>query len=122
MSDYINDGSYGTEKGFPDQIQKRIDVGIGCGSGVGKRWIPLIVELDRKLNEIDPNYTIDQVKEKFGGLRFYTGAVSSEGYDLIPEAEEKSYTICEVCGEPGTCGGTGCYPTRCEKHKYCSVG
>lgn len=40
---------------------------IGCGSG----WYALIVELDEQLCALLPNYAIHQVKEKFGGLRYY---------------------------------------------------
>lgn len=42
-----------------------------------------------------------QVKEKFGGLRFYMTSGNDEIYDLIGEAEAKSYKTCEECGEPG---------------------
>ena len=113
MSKYIYDGSYGTEKTFPEHIQKRIDAGMGCGSGIGKGWLPIVVELDKQLAELDPEYKIDQIKEKFGGLRFY---VSSEPpnssmraiYDLINEAETNSYQTCEMCGAPGE----RCSPNR----------
>ena len=37
----------------------------------GKGWQEIIENLDRELAKIDPNYTIDQIKEKFGGLRYY---------------------------------------------------
>lgn len=40
---------------------------IGCDSG----WYALIVELDEQLRALLPNYAIHQVKEKFGGLRYY---------------------------------------------------
>lgn len=41
-----------------------------------------------------------QVKEKFGGLRFYIDSADDQIYDLIQEAEEKSNSICELCGKP----------------------
>ena len=43
-----------------------------------------------------------QVKEKFGGLRFYVNSATEEMYRLISEAESQSYEICEECGKPGT--------------------
>lgn len=42
---------------------------ISCASG----WYPLVIELDRKLAEIFPDYELHQVKEKFGTLRYYIG-------------------------------------------------
>ncbi len=68
-------------------------------------WTPLIKELDSKLSELDPNYTIEQVKEKFGGLRYYFYSDSENAdviydvmYDLEDEYENKSFKICEGCG------------------------
>jgi hypothetical protein len=34
-------------------------------------WYQLILDLDGKIGSIEPGYKVDQVKEKFGGLRFY---------------------------------------------------
>jgi len=39
-----------------------------------------------------------QIKEKFGGLRFYIGGAPKYIHDLISKAEADSYTICEWCG------------------------
>ncbi|MGP0100814.1 MAG: hypothetical protein ACLPUT_04220 [Solirubrobacteraceae bacterium] len=40
---------------------------ISCDCG----WYPLLVELDEQLRTLLPDYVIHQVKEKFGGLRYY---------------------------------------------------
>jgi hypothetical protein len=40
---------------------------ISCDCG----WYSLIVELDEQLRALLPNYVIHQVKEKYGGLRYY---------------------------------------------------
>lgn len=40
---------------------------ISCDAG----WYPIICRLDREIASIIPEYQINQVKEKFGGLRFY---------------------------------------------------
>lgn len=42
---------------------------IACGPG----WHQLLVELDTTLARIEPGYEVHQIKEKFGGLRYYTG-------------------------------------------------
>jgi len=39
-----------------------------------------------------------QVKEKFGGLRFYVNSADDEVYGMISLAEHMSYNICENCG------------------------
>lgn len=75
---------------------------------VGSGWVPLVEELDRNILELDPGRKINQVKEKFGGLRYYITTSSDLSddtadkiCDLIEEAESKSITICEACGAPG---------------------
>lgn len=71
-----------------------------CAAG----WYQLILELDDKISNIEPGYKVDQVKEKFGGLRFYYNWMSvkddnRERVDkFIDAAETKAHTTCEVCG------------------------
>lgn len=64
-------------------------------------WNQLIKDLIGDLIELGWNKEVCQVKEKFGGLRFYINESSEEVFRRIREAEEKSYTICEVTGESG---------------------
>jgi hypothetical protein len=64
-------------------------------------WNQLIKDLIGDLIELGWNKEVCQVKEKFGGLRFYINESSEDVFRRIREAEEKSYTICEVTGEPG---------------------
>lgn len=73
--------------------------GFECGDG----WYQIIDELCEKIqNHIDTNDVAQviavQVKEKFGGLRFYITGGDDYVYDLIDEAEFKSYKTCEHCG------------------------
>jgi hypothetical protein len=68
--------------------------GFSCGDG----WFELIYELSQKITELDPNCEAMQVKEKFGTLRFYTGATTNEVFELIEEYENKSEKVCEDCG------------------------
>jgi hypothetical protein len=70
--------------------------GFDCGDG----WFTLIRELCQKIVALDPesNCIAVQVKEKFGGLRFYVHGATDKIYDLIEEAEEKSFFVCEDCG------------------------
>lgn len=59
---------------------------------------------------------IEQVKEKFGALRFYyTGG--DEAIDgMVRMAESMSSVTCETCGAPGTTLGKGWLKTRCDAH------
>jgi hypothetical protein len=116
-----------------DQLMTR-DEHFACGP---PGWLPLLHELDTKLKERWPDYTILQVKEKFGTLRFYAdaglaapdfpdsvaGQIASTQWhvdnietfrDVICEYETRSAEICERCGGPGKLDTTGMWwSTRC---------
>lgn len=92
---------------------------IECKPG----WFGLIEELAEKIAEIDPDYKIVQIKEKYGTLRFYTES-SSDSVDIwdkieeiAQEYEDKSLTVCEECGGAGKEGRVSGYYwcVRCEK-------
>ena len=70
---------------------------------VGDGWYKLIYELvhDIKVNDLKKGDWITkatQVKEKFGGLRFYVTGTSDKNWALIRTAEQKSYGVCEETG------------------------
>lgn len=86
-----------------DRIHPSYYQWVDCGSG----WNNLILSLHDRLAEIDPDFVILQVKQKFGGLRFYyePSQQSSNAAlmaTLVRDAERISYTICEETGKPGT--------------------
>jgi hypothetical protein len=86
--------------------------GVDCGDG----WLDLLDELMTKIEEIRPEgVEIHQIKEKFGGLRFYIGAATDEIWQLIDKYENKSFHICERCGAPGERRDTGWIKTLCDK-------
>lgn len=67
-------------------------------ASVGLGWTLLI----KKLWAAKPAETIVvQVKEKFGGLRFYTYHSTAEFNELIRQVEDESYRTCEECGAAG---------------------
>lgn len=89
-------------------ILSRISSEMGQNIGTGPGWYPIIVELDRQLAEIDPGYTVHQVKQKLSELRVYfevsdtaTAADHERMRALVRAAEEKAACTCELCGEPG---------------------
>jgi hypothetical protein len=57
-----------------------------------------------------------QVKEKFGGLRFYVQAATDKHYSYISFAESMSYRTCEECGAPGKTYTDGWHMTLCDIH------
>jgi hypothetical protein len=98
------------EKAFPN-LYRKVDnrfcytlFGVECGPG----WYDIIWDLSEKIEaeimklpEKDrKNVYIHQIKEKFGGLRFYMSCETDEMFDLIQKAEEKAYKTCEICGAP----------------------
>jgi hypothetical protein len=89
-----------------------------CGAG----WHPLIDPLVKRCEDLGG--TIDQVKEKFGGLRFYYtehGPASEELWtqfqDMVDEAESHSQSTCELCGARGVLmSKASWYKTLCKRH------
>lgn len=65
---------------------------------IGKGWGSLI---DRLYDNKPSDTKVYDVKEKFGGLRFYVGGATKKYYKLIDKMETKSFKICEFCGNPG---------------------
>ena len=58
-----------------------------------------------------------QVKEKYGGLRFYADNMSENHYMLINFAQSLSLTTCEICGKMGKQINAGWITTRCKEHR-----
>lgn len=83
---------------IPERWGKRVDTGPG--------WYPILAELDQQLSAIDPDYVVHQVKEKFGGLRYYCHTdrdeLKDQMYQLVRAAEQRAWVTCEECGQPGT--------------------
>lgn len=92
--------------------------GIECGKG----WYEILDRLCTKIETyLDKNpedkkeFYILQIKEKFGGLRFYTSYVFKEIDKYIEEAEDKCDKTCEECGQPGKCNEGGWFSVLCDK-------
>lgn len=74
---------------FPEGMLYRLSLGRPCGVYICEGWVEPVIELDKKLAEINPNYRIHQIKEKFGRLRYYCDGVGEEGGKLIRELEDR---------------------------------
>lgn len=102
---------------------KKLNFPVPCSHGDG--WFQLIWDLCEKIEaelmklpeNVRDNFYIEQIKEKYAGLRFYVNSANNAIFEAIHKAEEKSYEICEVCGNKGEVKGdywvrtlcTGCY-------------
>lgn len=64
----------------------------------------------------------EQVKEKFGTLRFYIDNGNDLAYALVDFAEAMSETTCEVCGNKGTLYPLGWMRTLCREHAVNQYG
>lgn len=70
---------------------------VECDKGWAKLYEPLLLICEEE------GVTVFQVKEKFGGLRFYVDIGDNELLgEMIDTAEIMSLNTCEMCGEPGT--------------------
>ncbi len=110
-------------KQYPEMMENCFD----CWCPVG--WVCLVTELVEDLSRLPgavEHIRIAQIKEKFGGLRFYadfnyTGEYKwmTTALDLIDAAERASFGLCEYCGEAATKTDAiqGWVRTTCDEHR-----
>ncbi len=97
--------------------------GFECNAGWSDLLDDFFAVVDRVL-PADATFRLQQVKEKFGGLRIYyhiDAVVPPEVHKEIAEAdlraEARSEHICETCGKRGRMSNRGgYYTTVCEEH------
>lgn len=84
----------------------------------GDGWFDLVRDLCEKIEPLAakiPDFTVLQVKEKFGGLRFYVSHGNEEIHTVIQSAEQESFKTCETCGQSGTLRTDGWLKTLCDR-------
>lgn len=96
--------------------------GFECGDG----WFNIIDRLMHNIqshidwknrdSEVVPQVTLDQVKEKFGSLRFYYSGGDDTIRGMVSMAASMSSVTCEVCGSPGKFRGKSWFYTACDEH------
>ena len=97
---------------------------------INEGWKGLVEEITSKIEVVNNKYSPSsyiraaQVKQKFGGLRYYVSIEEVDEqdvkhvYDIIAEAEKRSFTICEFCGQPAKQGKYGyTIETVCDEHR-----
>jgi hypothetical protein len=75
--------------------------------------------IQNKLSELRKNIPVAvQVKEKFGGLRFYVRGGDQRVHDIIAHGEAMSYYVCQDCGTMTTAQlyPFSWYSTLCDRH------
>ena len=94
------------------------------GFCVGEGWWPIIEELCSNIQgHINwqkgkcPQVTVAQIKEKFGGLRFYYEGGDEQIRGMVSMAESWAEHACETCGAPGTRRDGGWLKTLCDHHE-----
>lgn len=103
------------------------------GFAVGVGWWPIIESLcaniqshiDWKQEQKDKyqrgegcsQVYVEQIKEKFGGLRFYYQGGDDKIDGMVRMAEAWADHSCEECGAPGTRRSGGWIRTLCDMHE-----
>ena len=81
-----------------------------------KRLAEIVAGDFRQVPDAIPQVTLDQVKEKFGTLRFYYTGGDEYISGMVTMAEAMSGVTCEECGDPGERRGGGWIYTACDLH------
>ena len=103
------------------------------GFAVDKGWWPIIESLCANIQhhvdwkqEQKEKYSrgegceqvvVEQIKEKFGGLRFYYQGGDDQIHGMVRMAEAWADHSCEECGAPGERRSGGWIKTLCDKHE-----
>ena len=100
------------------------------GFAVGRGWWPILQALcaniqshtdwwnkNRETRPVVEQVVVEQIKEKFGGLRFYYTGGDDKVRGMVAMAEAWADRSCEECGAPGTAGGKGWIKTLCPVHR-----
>ena len=103
------------------------------GFAVGAGWWPIIESLCANIqSHVDwkqeqkekygrgegcTQVTVAQIKEKFGGLRFYYDGGNDTVDGMVRMAESWAARSCEECGKPGTSRSGGWIRTLCDEHE-----
>lgn len=91
-----------------EELKKKIVPGCWKSIDVDEGWYQLVVDCDKELTGVDQNYQIYQVKEKFGGLRYYAMPSNLDDKhtlmrigDIISKYEDIAWKTCSATGGSG---------------------
>ena len=97
------------------------------GFAVGAGWWPILealcaniqqhIDWRNRENEVVPQVVVEQIKEKFGGLRFYYQGGDEQVHGMVRMAEAWAANCCEECCAPGKRRDGGWIRTLCDHHE-----
>jgi hypothetical protein len=106
---------------YPEFFNREVEISTGDG------WYHILdalfknmkwhVEWKQKHTPDFPIPKIAQIKEKFGGLRFYYDGGDETITGMVYMAEAWAERTCETCGERGETRTGGWVRTLCDKHE-----
>lgn len=89
-----------------------------CGIGFPPGWYDVVKGIFEFIEARGyKDVRVQQIKEKFGGLRFYYEGGDDELFKMVAEAEDQTYKICDMCGKQGQRHTAGWIKTRCADHR-----
>lgn len=109
-------GKSGNADLFADLCAKRFGVKGYDEAYVRSRCEEMIREPLRKVPDECPQVVVAQIKEKFGGLRFYYDGGDDTIDGMVRMAEAWASVSCEECGAPGVQRPGGWVKTLCDHH------
>lgn len=120
------------EKRMKEKYPKMFSQPYG-GICVGEGWWPILEALcgqiqshinwrqlqKEKYNRWDgcEQVVVEQIKEKFGGLRFYYSGGDDTVDGMVRMAESWAARHCEFCGKPGKSRNSSWIKTLCAEHQ-----
>jgi hypothetical protein len=97
------------------------------GFAVGAGWWPILealcaniqshIDWRNRESETVPQVVVEQIKEKFGGLRFYYQGGDEQVHGMVRMAEAWAANCCEECCAPGKSRNGGWIRTLCDIHE-----
>lgn len=75
-----------------------------------------ITQNEKVIQPAVPQVVVTQIKEKFGGLRFYYDGGDEHVSGMVRMAESWADHTCEMCGAPGKLRRGGWLTTLCDEH------
>ncbi len=136
------DQEYNEYEAFAKRMEERFPLMFAeryGGFAVGKGWWPILENLCANIQgridwakkqhdwdvenkkeparELIPQVVVEQIKEKFGGLRFYYQGGDEYIHGMVTMAESWADSCCEECCAPGRRRSGGWIRTLCDYHE-----